>query len=68
MNELHELRSKLLDGFYYDENQNVLRLIMRSGQVRVFNKVPPYIAKDLMQVKSPGTYYMDHIRDKYPAG
>ncbi|MDE1155799.1 MAG: KTSC domain-containing protein [Acidobacteriaceae bacterium] len=64
---MQRLRSKLIDGFTYDEDTKKLTLWMANGQRRVFVDVPYYVADDLQASSSPGSYYKKLIKRKFPA-
>jgi hypothetical protein len=60
-----ELRSKLIDAIEYDD-QSRLKLFLSNGQIREFDGVPGYVIDDLQATKSPGSYYIKLIKDRYP--
>ena len=62
-----ELRSKLIDAVEYDEDCQHLTLFMSTGQIRVFTDVPEHVFRDLQATKSPDSYYMKLIKDRYPS-
>ncbi len=65
MKTYHPLHSSVLDGFVYDEDIEQLELYLRDGRTRVFKGVPVATVTRLGKAKSPGRYYMTHIRSKF---
>lgn len=62
-----ELRSRLIDSVFYDEDTKFLRIFMTNGTLREFVHVPKPTVVSLASAKSPGEFYMAEIRGKYPA-
>lgn len=60
-----ELRSKLIETAEYDPVKSRLKLYMANGQIREFEGVPTYVIDDLQATKSPGSYYMKVIRNRF---
>ncbi|WP_430241048.1 KTSC domain-containing protein [Neorhizobium sp. DAR64861/K0K2] len=61
-----ELNSSLFDAAAYDEGAERLRLFMKNGQIREFETVPVQIFQQLAGSRSPGQYYIENIRSKFP--
>ena len=56
------VRSRIIKFLAYDPDRYRLRIEFRNGAIRIFSSVPPKIVKALVSAKSPGSYYIDHIR------
>lgn len=61
-----ELRSKLIDAAEYDTSQSRLTLFLANGHIREFDNVPGNVIDDLKTTRSPGSYYLKTIKDRYP--
>jgi hypothetical protein len=61
-----ELQSRLIDAVVYDESSQHMRLFLANGHIRDYAEVPQSVLFDLQTAKSPGTYYMKLIRNRYP--
>lgn len=62
-----ELRSKLIDTAEYDAVQARLILYLTNGHIREFDGVPAHVIDELSAARSPGSYYLKAIKDRYPA-
>ncbi|QPB22389.1 KTSC domain-containing protein [Rhizobium sp. 007] len=62
-----DLNSKLIESFVYDEEDQLLRLHLTSGQIRVYRDVPKDIVEGLARSLSPGSFYIENIRHKFSA-
>ncbi|MBB4347928.1 KTSC domain-containing protein [Aliirhizobium cellulosilyticum] len=60
-----ELRSKLIDAAEYDASQLRLKLFLTNGQIREFVDVPAHEIDALAAARSPGSYYLKSIKDRY---
>jgi hypothetical protein len=56
------VRSRIIKFLAYDRERHRLRIEFRNGAIRIFSGVPPKIVNALVNAKSPGSYYIDHIR------
>lgn len=59
------VESRIIKFLAYDHEQHRLRIEFRNGAVRIFSGVPPRIVNALVSAKSPGSYYIDHIRANF---
>ena len=59
------VRSRIIKLLAYDPEQYRLRIEFRNGAVRLFSGVPPRIVAALIKARSPGSYYIDHIRANF---
>lgn len=61
------LGSSTLTRATYDPSTRLLRLWFTSNPVNAYDYpgVPEHIWRGLVTALSPGTYYNDHIRDRY---
>ncbi len=50
----------------YDSDSRILEVEFRQGAVYQYSNVPASIHDGLMDAASHGSYFHDHIRDKYP--
>lgn len=57
--------SRIIKLLAYDQDASCLRIEFKNGAIRIFSGVPPRIVNALVSAKSPGTYYIDHIRTKF---
>jgi hypothetical protein len=56
------VRSRIIKFLAYDRERHRLRIEFKNGSIRIFSGVPPKIVRALVSAKSPGSYYIDHIR------
>jgi hypothetical protein len=56
------VRSRIIKFLAYDLERHRLRIEFRNGAIRIFSGVPPKTVKALVSARSPGSYYIDHIR------
>jgi hypothetical protein len=61
------LQSTLIESVMYDAESGLLRIYLRSGQMREFSNVPADVYKKFISTRSAGRFYMDNIRGKYPS-
>jgi predicted RNA-binding protein with PUA domain len=59
------VKSRIIEHLAYDPEKHRLRIEFRNGAIRIFAGVPPKIVKALACAKSPGSYYIDHIRTHF---
>lgn len=59
------LKSEMLDGFDYDPAMRSLRVRFKRGDERVYQGVPPDIAKGLAEAPSAGRYFHQSIKDQF---
>ena len=59
------VESRIIKLLGYDPEQRRLRIEFRNGAIRIFSGVPPRIVDALVSAKSPGSYYIDHIRTNF---
>lgn len=60
------LQSGHLNGGEYDSETSVLTIQFVNGAAYQYSNVPQTVADTLFQMSSPGTYFHDRIRGKYP--
>lgn len=56
------VRSRIIKVLAYDPEHHFLRIEFRNGAIRNFSGVPPKTVNAMLRAKSPGSYYIDHIR------
>ena len=59
------VESRIIKLLAYDREQHRLRIEFKNGAIRVFSGVPPKIVSALVSAKSPGSFYIDHIRANF---
>ncbi|QYD69012.1 KTSC domain-containing protein [Paraburkholderia edwinii] len=64
--EMILVRSRAIRAVGYDPSTMHMRIRFKQGDAYDFCGVPAHIYQGLMDASSKGTYYNDHIRDKYP--
>jgi KTSC domain len=60
------LQSKHLNGAAYDPDRQSLTIQFVNGAVYNYGSVPPTVADTLFQAGSPGSYFHDKIKGRYP--
>ncbi len=60
------VESSVLRAVRYDRAAHVLEVIFRNGRPYHFETVPPEEYDNLLNSRSKGHYFLDHIRDVYP--
>jgi hypothetical protein len=60
------VQSKIIQAIYFSPEDGKLRIRFRSGEERFFENVPEQEAENLAAAPSPGEYYIDNIRTKFP--
>lgn len=63
--EMIPVRSSAMRAIGYDTSTRRMRIIFEQGDSYDFCSVPPYVYEGLMRAPSKGSYYNDHIRDRY---
>jgi hypothetical protein len=63
---LVKLQSQLIEVVEYNEQRRMLRLSLVDGSKRIFSEVPKTIVENLISSRSPGNFYIDHIRTNFP--
>jgi hypothetical protein len=58
--------SSMIKAVYFSREDGKLRIRMRNGEERLFSGVSEKDAISLVTAASPGTYYMEQIRTKFP--
>lgn len=58
--------SALIEAVYFSREDGKLRIRMRNGEEQIFGDVDESAVNSLVTAPSPGTYYLEHIRDKFP--
>jgi len=64
--EMIRVNSRAMSAVGYDPSTQVLKITFSRGNTYDFCRVPQYIFDGLMGAFSKGTYYNDHIKDRYP--
>jgi hypothetical protein len=64
--EMTAVRSSAIRAVGYDPSRMHMRIVFQQGHSYDFCRVPAHIYHGLMEAPSKGTYYNDHIKDKYP--
>jgi KTSC domain len=63
--EMVRVNSSAISAVGYDENSRRMKIRFKQGDTYDFCRVPSNIFQGLLSARSKGTYYNDHIRDKY---
>lgn len=61
-----QVNSSALEAVGYDPASQRMRIRFAGGNTYDFCRVPEQVHRGLMTAGSLGTYYNDHIRDRYP--
>jgi len=59
------VKSRIIELLAYDPDKHRLRIEFKNGAIRNFAGVPPKIVNALLRAKSPGSFYIDHIRTNF---
>jgi hypothetical protein len=59
------VQSRIIKLLAYDHEQHRLRIEFRNGAIRIFSGVPQRIVDALVSARSPGSFYIDHIRPNF---
>lgn len=65
MIERQAVRSTDIAIIGYDAENQLLEVAFKSGNVYHFREVPVSIHREFLAAPSAGTYFRDHIRDRY---
>lgn len=67
-NYIRELpvQSKIIKAVYFSPEDGKLRIRFQSGEERAFENVPEEEAEKLAAAPSPGEYYIENIRSRFP--
>ena len=60
-----KVRSSAIKAVGYDPLTRRMKIKFIQGNTYDFCGVPQYIYENLLNARSKGTYYNDHIRDRY---
>ena len=63
--EMIRVRSSAIRAVGYDPTTLRMRITFEQGETYDFCRVPAHIFQGLLHAGSKGTYYNDHIRDRY---
>ena len=58
--------SALIEAVYFSPEDGKLRIRMRNGEEQIFGDVDVGAVNSLVTASSPGTYYLENLRDKFP--
>ena len=65
MMEMQSVNSSAISKVGYDESTQQMKIRFKQGKVYDFCRVPKHIFQGLLAASSKGTYYNNHIRDRY---
>lgn len=63
--EMVRVSSTAISAIGYDEATKRMKVRFTSGNTYDFCRVPPGVHKEFMRAASKGTFYNNHIRDRY---
>ncbi|WP_296280509.1 KTSC domain-containing protein [Pseudoxanthomonas sp.] len=63
--DMIRVSSSAISAIGYDERMMRMRIRFIQGDTYDFCGVPAHIFQGLLNARSKGTYYNDHIRDRY---
>jgi len=63
--EMVRVTSSAIEAVGYDASTRRMKVRFTSGKVYDFCGVPESVHTELMKAHSKGTYYNDHIKDRY---
>jgi hypothetical protein len=64
--EMTPVTSRAIRAVGYDPGSMRMRILFRQGHFYDFCRVPVHVYRGLMNAHSKGSYYNEHIKDKYP--
>jgi hypothetical protein len=64
--EMVRVISSAMEAVGYDSATRRMKIRFTGGNVYDFCGVPDHVHRGLMTASSKGTYYNDHIKDRYP--
>lgn len=60
------VRSGNVRSVSYDSGSRMLEVEFHTGRIYQYSGVPESVYQGLMRAASKGSYFHDHIRDRYP--
>lgn len=63
--DMMHVNSSAINAVGYDPMTRRMKIKFTQGDTYDFCNVPEHIYNDLMRASSKGSYYNDHIRDRY---
>jgi hypothetical protein len=63
--EMIRVRSSAIQAVGYDQATHRMRIVFEQGDAYDFCGVPAHVFQNLLSASSKGSYYNDHIRDRY---
>lgn len=63
--EMMRVNSQAIRAVGYEPDSRRMKITFEQGDTYDFCNVPAYIYEGLMNARSKGEYYNDHIRDRY---
>ncbi|HBD20260.1 MAG TPA: KTSC domain-containing protein [Arenimonas sp.] len=63
--DMIQVRSSAISAVGYDPSTMRMKIRFAQGDTYDFCRVPAHIFQGLLNARSKGTYYNDHIRDRY---
>ncbi len=63
--EMISVSSSAISAIGYDPDSRRMKIKFKQGETYDFCNVPEHIFNGLLSASSKGTYYNDHIRDRY---
>lgn len=60
------VQSKIIKAVYFSPEDGRLRIRFQGGEERLFENVPEEEAENLAAAPSPGEYYIENIRSRFP--
>ena len=64
--QLMPVTSALIEAVYFSPEDGKLRIRMRNGEEQIFGDVDARAVNSLVTAPSPGVYYLENIKDKFP--
>lgn len=64
--EMVRVSSSAISAIGYDPTTRRMKIRFVQGHTYDFCRVPEKVFNDLLNARSKGSYYNDHIRDRYP--
>ena len=60
------VQSRIITAIRYDRIRRRLSLEFRNGERRLFADVPRSLVMDMAKAASPGEFYIENVRMRYP--
>lgn len=60
-------QSSVIDGACYDAARHELTLFFRVGSAYLYRDVPELLFRSLVRSDSPGHFYHEHVRGRFPS-